>query len=115
MSANTQVNETRREIVLPAEENQILFVLLGALVEAQIDNDLLKVLCWVLWGDGFATRWARVLVCQILEEENLMVLQDVEVEDIFRDWGVREYAGENVRFDLLGKLGGHFFSHELLE
>ena len=77
MSANTQVNETRREIVLPAEENQILFVLLGALVEAQIDNDLLKVLCWVLWGDGFATRWARVLVCQILEEENLMVLQDV--------------------------------------
>lgn len=57
-----------------AEFYKLLFVVLLAAKEAKVDDDFLEILSRILGGDGLATGWAGVLLCQILEEDVMMVL-----------------------------------------
>jgi hypothetical protein len=101
--------------VFSAEFYKLLFVVLLTAKEAKVDDDLLEIFRRVLGGNGLATGWAGVLLREILKEDVVVVLQDVEVKDCFRNRGLREHARKDVGLDLFRKLYRHLLLHELLE
>jgi hypothetical protein len=60
---------------------QFFFVWLPTSIEVQVNNYLFKVLCRVLRCDCLSTCWTGVLglLCEILKENVVMMLEDVEV------------------------------------
>lgn len=74
--------------MLSAELDELLFIILLAAKEAQIYDDFFEVLGWVLGRDSLAAGWACILLGEIFKENVVVVLQDVEVEDRFRDRGL---------------------------
>lgn len=75
-----------------AEFYKLLFIVLLTAKEAKVDDDFLEIFRRVLGGDGLSTGWAGVLLREILKEDVVVVLQDVEVKDRFRNRGLRKHA-----------------------
>jgi hypothetical protein len=78
--------------VLAAEFDQILLVILLAAKETQIDDYFFKILSRVLRRDRLATCWTGILFRQVLKKDIVMVLENVEIQNGFRDWHFRKYA-----------------------
>lgn len=86
---HAEVHQSRAELVFAAELNQLFLVELAAPAEAQVDDDLLEVLSWVLRG-GLGVRVLHF--GEIFHEDAVVVLQNVEIQYGFLNWSIAKHA-----------------------